>query len=148
MYKIEKTNYGVKFTFSGFIDEHEMKRWAQDVAVETKSLPEGFCVFMDMRGLQPLPRDAWLVMQKAQERAVKAGMAKAVQVVDDPITSMQFRRFARTSGITDRERQIDASSVPDWENVAMDWLVRGVEPLSTSFSETGFMKAFTDKDSS
>jgi hypothetical protein len=121
MYKIEKTNYGVKFTFSGLVDEQEMKRWAQDVVAGTKALQKGFCVFMDMRGMHPLPRDAWLVMQKAQERAAKAGMARSVQVVDEPITSMQFKRFARTTGISDRERQIDASSVPDWEKAAMDW---------------------------
>jgi hypothetical protein len=146
MYKIEKTDYGVKFTFSGFVDEEEMKRWAEEVAEETKSLSKGFCVFMDMRGMKPLPRDAWLVMQKAQERAIKAGMARSVQVVDDPITSMQFKRFARNTGISDRERQIDASSALEWKKMAMDWLIRGIEPISRSVSDTGFMKAFTDPE--
>ena len=148
MYRIEKTNYGVKFTFSGFLDKEEMKRWAEEVVAGTKSLPKGFCVFMDMRGMQPLPRDAWLMMQRAQEQAIKAGMARSVQVVDDPITSMQFKRFARNTGISDRERQIDASSVLDWEKMAMDWLIRGIEPLSPSISDTGFMKAFTDPERS
>src|SRR5271157_552965 len=105
MYKIEKTNYGVKFTFSGFLDEEEIKRWAEEVVAVTKLLPKGFCVFMDMRGMKPLPQDAWPVMQKAQEQAIKAGMARSVQVVDDPITSMQFKRFARNTGISDRQRQ-------------------------------------------
>jgi hypothetical protein len=148
MYKIERTNYGVKFTFSGFLNEEEMKRWAEEVVAKTKSLPKGFRVFMDMRGMKPLPQEAWPVMQKAQEQAIKAGMARSVLVVDDPITSMQFKRFARNTRISDRERQINASSVLDWEKMAMDWLIRGIEPLSTSISDSGYMKAFTDPERS
>jgi len=146
MYKIEITDYGIKFTFSGFVDEQEMQRWAEEVSEKTKSLPKGFGLLLDMRGLQPLPREAWAVMEKAQHRAIKAGMARAAQIVDDPITSMQFRRFARQTGISDRERQINPSSVPDWEKVAIDWLIRGIDPGSTDVAETTIMRAFTDPE--
>lgn len=146
MYKIEKTDYGIKFTFSGFVDEPEIQRWVQDVRESTKSLPKGFCLLMDMRGMQPLPREAWTIMEKAQARAIKAGMKRAVQVLDDPITIMQFKRFARHTGISDLERQIDASSVPDWEKAAMDWLLSGIDPDSADPSETRIMRAFSDPE--
>jgi|GEM_PF-228022 len=146
MYKIEKTNYGMKFTFSGFVDEQQVRKWGRDVWEMTKSLPKDFCLLMDMRGMQPLPREAWQMMEKAQEKAIKAGMKRAVQILDDPITIMQFKRFARHTGISGRERQIDASSVPDWEKAAMDWLLSGIDPDARDPSETRIMRAFSEPE--
>ncbi|MCA1960814.1 MAG: hypothetical protein LDL33_08455 [Desulfomonile sp.] len=146
MYKIEKTDYGMKFTFSGFIDEQQVRNWGREVWEMAKSLPKGFCLLMDMRGMQPLPREAWQMMEKAQEKAIKAGMKRAVQILDDPITIMQFKRFARHTGIADRERQIDVTTVPDWEKVAMDWLISGIDPDVADPAETRIMRAFSDPE--
>jgi len=57
---------------------------------------------------------------------MKAGLKRAVQIVDDPITAMQLKRLAKHTGFIDRMRLIDASSSAAWEKAAMDWLLLGV----------------------
>ena len=146
MYRIEITDYGVRFTLRGFVDQQEILRWAVDVRESTKSLAKGFCIFLDMRGMQPLPPDACNVMEKAQQAAIKAGMKRAVQVVDDPITRIQFKRLARRTGISGIERQIDPSTVPDWERAAMDWLIVGTDPNPDDPAETKIMRAFAEPE--
>lgn len=144
MFNVEKTDYGMKFTFSGFISEQEMREWARKVGEIARNLPKNYRLLVDMRGMQPLPREAWHVMEKAQQKGMQAGMSRVAVVVDDPITSMQFKRFARQTGMAEIEREIDATVVIDWERVAMDWLIKGIEPRAVDPGETRIMPAFTE----
>jgi hypothetical protein len=144
MYKIEKTNYGLKLTFTGFVDAEEMSRWAREVQEISRPMKKGFCVLLDLRGMAPLAPDAWEVMQKSHRRAMKAGMARSALVLDDPITTMQMKRLARQTAIDQLERYIDSRSNPKWEEVVMDWLIRGIEPNQTDLAATQVMRVFDE----
>lgn len=144
MYKIEKTNYGLKMTFTGFVDAAEMSRWDREVREVSRSMEKDFCVLLDLRGMAPLAPDGWEVLQKSHRRAMKAGMARSALVLDDPITTMQMKRLARQTSISQRERYIDSRSTPNWERVVMDWLIRGIDPNQGDLNATQVMKAFVD----
>lgn len=144
MYKIEKTDYGIKLTFSGFVNAEELTRWAQEVGEVSKPMQKGYCVLLDLRGMAPLSPEACDVMSKVQRRAIKAGMARAALILDNPITSMQFKRLGRQLPIGQIERYIDSTSTPNCEKVATDWLRKGIDPGPTDPAQTHVMRAFED----
>lgn len=128
MYEIEKKGYGYKLTFSGSIDADEMSTWVKESKEQLSSAPTEFGVFVDMRTLQPLDTEAQASMEEGQKLYKATGMVRSVVVVASAIVRLQFARIARETGIYEWERYIDASSVPDWENVGIAWITEGVDP--------------------
>jgi len=128
MYDIQSTNYGFKLTFAGFIKEEEMKQWAAEFKQAVDKLPRKFQVFVDMRHLNPLPKEAQPHMEDGQKHARQKGMERSVVIIDNVITKLQFVRIAKETGIYQWERYIDASSVSDFEKVGLDWLLKAKDP--------------------
>lgn len=128
MYKIEKTGYGFKLIFADFINSEEMKKWVDDSKKVLLTASSGFHILVDMRTLKPLPADAQQYMQDGQKLYKQKGMVRSVVILASSVVKMQFKRIAQETGIYQWERYIDASSTPDWEKVATDWLKSGIDP--------------------
>lgn len=128
MHDVRMTGYGMKFIFSGNIDREELKVWSRKASEFIKRLDKGFGIMVDMRGMAPLSTEGWEFMTKNMRSGGEAGMGRCAMVFDDPITSMQFWRLSRHAGISDRTRQLDGNSLQDWEKVAMDWILRSINP--------------------
>ena len=129
MYNIERKSSGYLLTFSGFIQKDEMVRWRD----ESKQILSGetaqhFGVIIDMRELKPLPPDAQEVMVKGQQLFKEKGMERSAVVLSNSVTTMQFRRLAKESGIDAFERYIDASVTPNWTDAAVAWVKDATEP--------------------
>lgn len=129
MYKIEKKPWGFQLTFGGQIAKPEMEKWKKE-SEQTLSGPAGgtFGVLIDMRTLKPLPPDAQEVMVSGQQAYKKAGMIRSAVILEDVITTMQFKRLAQTSGIYQWERYISAAQTPNWEPIAVAWVKDGTDP--------------------
>ena len=117
MYKIEKKDFGFKLTFSGFIQEAEMKKWVEESKIALKDVSIAFGVFVDMRTLSPLPPESQKYMQEGQKLYKQKGMVRSVVILANPIISMQFKRIAQETGIYQWERYIDEQSTSNWEKV-------------------------------
>lgn len=128
MYKIEKTDSGVKLTFEGFIKRDEMAKWVDESTQFTRSLPSKFGVMVDMRGLKALSPDTEMEMKKGQKLYKEKGMERSVVILANAVTAMQFKRIAQETGIYQWERYIDASKVTNWEDVSNKWLVNSEDP--------------------
>lgn len=128
MYSIEKTNYGVKLVFGGMIPVDEMAKWVEESIKFVPSLPSSFGVLIDMRSLKPLQDDAKNEMTKGQILYKSKGMKRSAVILDSAILIMQFKRIAKETGIYEWERYFNASDNPSWEQSALDWLVKGVDP--------------------
>jgi len=128
MFKIEKKTFGFLLVFGEFILKAEMEQWLQESKKALAGQKGSFGVFVDMRTLKPLPTDSQEVMVKGQQLYKQAGMTRSVVILDNSITTMQFKRLAKESGIYDWERYIDASTVPNWEKAGVDWIVNGTDP--------------------
>ena len=128
MYSIEKKDFGFYLTFTGYIDDPEMKRWAEESHSNLQSVSSPFGVFVDMRNLKPLPDTSQKFMQDGQKEYKAKGMERSAVVVANAVTKMQFKRIAQETGIYDWERYIDEQSAPDWEKKAMDWIKDGIDP--------------------
>jgi len=84
---------------------------------------------IDMRTLKPLLPDAQEVMKQGQMLYKERGMNRSAVILDTQLIVMQFRRIAMQSGIDEWERYISAVAHSDWEQIAIDWIVNGVEPV-------------------
>ncbi len=127
MYKIEKTNYGFKLTFSETVSLNEINKWYQDCETILLNPPNEFKVMIDMVNILPLTNDTQEIMQKGQELFKKKGMIRSVVLVNKVVIAMQFKRIASESGIRSSERYL-ATENPNAMTMAMDWLVKGIEP--------------------
>ena len=128
MYSIEKKDFGYRLTFGDVIEAAEMKEWLDESKVVLQTSPESFGVFVDMRTLVPLRRDAQPFMQEGQKLYRKSGMVRSVVILDNAATTLQFRRIARETEIAEWERYIDAEAVEDWEAAGLAWVRDGIEP--------------------
>lgn len=124
MYSIERTAFGLVIKFDGFIKSDEMLQYKREIKSVLLSLPERFGIVMDMRTCKPLPKESQDILN-ADPELVASRLTRSVTVVDSALTSMQFKRLAVASKVSDSKRFIDVSKIPDWEPVAERWIVDG-----------------------
>ena len=128
MYSIEKKDYGFKLTFGDFIQKEEMSKWVEEAKAALVGQTGEFGVFVDMRELKPLPKDAVEVIQEGQKAFKEKGMVRSVVILANPVTTLQFKDIGKKTGIYQWERYIDASSVSDWEAVGIAWIKDAKDP--------------------
>ncbi len=128
MYKIERTDYGVKLTFGGTIERAEMAAWVAESEKSLVGMPAQFGVFVDMRTLHPLSKEAEAEMEKGQKLFKAKGMIRSAVILEKSITTLQFKRIAKETGIYQWERYISAENNPQWEEKGLRWITKGVDP--------------------
>lgn len=128
MYAIDKTAYGFKLTFSGFIQMPEMQKWYDEIIGKLPKTPSKFGILVDMRTLKPLPPDAQAILVKGQQACKKSGMERSSVILDNLTTTIQFKRLGKESGIYEFERYIDASANAGWEQTGVKWVTSGADP--------------------
>jgi len=133
MVNVELTHCGLKITLSGDVSVEQ----ARTLYLDAERLLGGdkitLGVVVDMRSLIPLEKDAQdeLVITQMKLRELGNDVRSAV-VLNSPVITMQFRALAGQSKILDIERYIDASKEENWEKIAIDWVVKGKEPIENS----------------
>jgi hypothetical protein len=128
VYKIEKIDLGFHLTFGGDMTKAELEKWYEESkqVLARRQLPFG--VIIDMRTLAPLPTEAQQVMVRGQAMYRSRGMQRSCVILQDAITTIQFMRLAKSSGIFKGERYIDASAHKDWLQQARKWVEHAVAP--------------------
>lgn len=129
MYKIEIKDYGFKFTFAGFIKEFEMQEYFEQAkkALVNSGLKK-YCVLVDNTGLKPLPPESKNIIDKAQRMFKKGGLIRSVLLLSNPVTTLQFKKIAKETGVYEYERFIDTSQTDDYEKIAEAWLTDAKDP--------------------
>jgi hypothetical protein len=128
VYQIEKKPWGFKLTFGGFMNAGEMAKWKEESEKALATQSGKFGVMVDMRALKPLAADTQTIMVEGQEAYKNKGMERSAVILDSAVTTAQFKRLGKESGIYEWERYLSAASTPNWEQVAEAWLARGVDP--------------------
>jgi hypothetical protein len=121
MYKVERKTSGYLLTFEGNIDLPEMEKFYKESEnVLSREFASEFCVIVDMKKLNPLPPVAQQRMIEGQKLYLDKGMKRSSVIVNNAITSMQFKRIAKESGIDQWERYFDGSD-PKAMEAAIAW---------------------------
>ncbi|HEX7182143.1 MAG TPA: hypothetical protein VF756_09895 [Thermoanaerobaculia bacterium] len=128
MHKLEQTKYGYRLVLEGFVERAEVGQLLE--TMKTKIRPakdQTFPLLLDMRNSRAFPADARELLKEAILFCKEAGMERNAVVLNSAIATLQARRIAKETGIDRYARYIDATH-PDWEKIALEWLVNGVEP--------------------
>ncbi len=128
MYSIEKRPTGLLLTFNGLVSADEMAKWATEAKSILARQQGDFGVIVDMRKLSPLPPEAQKIMVETQATFKKMGMKRSAVILENAITTAQFRRLAKESGIDAWERYINSIATPTWSDAAVKWVRDGAEP--------------------
>jgi len=127
MYTIEKTDYGFKLTFGGFIQKQEMVQWLTESERVLATTPRVSGLLIDMSGLKPLPEESQEELKKGQKLYKAKGVARIAVVLATSTLKMQFTRIGKETGVYQNERYLDTSD-PDWERKGIDWIKHGLDP--------------------
>ena len=127
MYKIEKTDYGFRLEYEGFIQADEMRQWLEDCKKALEDVSGDFTVMVDMRKMKTLPPESKAILEEGQKLFISKGGKGSAVIARDTITKEQQRYIAMRSGVSNTEVYIDGSQ-PDWEQKALDWLVNKISP--------------------
>ena len=128
MHRIEQTQYGYKLVFEGFLQKQDLSTLLDDMKQTIRSRGRKFPVLVDMRHSRAFPADAQEILKEAIRFCTQVGMERNAVVLNSAIATLQARRLAKETGIETSSRYIDASTEQDWEKIALDWLVRAVDP--------------------
>ena len=128
MHKIDKTDLGFNLTFAGDMTKDEIEKWYTESEQALIGQQSPFGVIIDMRTLAPLPVEAQDVMVRGQSMYRRSGMERSCVILEDAITTIQFMRLARKSGIFKYERYINASVYRDWLARARNWGRHAIAP--------------------
>jgi len=129
MHRIEQTKYGYRLVIEGFLQRDEVGQMLESMKKAIQP-DKGvtFPLLMDLRNSRAFPADARELMKETILFCKRAGMERNAVVLNSAIATLQARRLAKETGIDRWARYIDASSRPDWEKIAVDWLVGAVDP--------------------
>lgn len=129
MWKISAQSFGFVLTFSGRIEPDEMHEWVMEAQRQLRGpLPANWGVIVDMRELEPLSPASQAVMVEGQKAFKQRGMQRSAVALKDAVTTIQFRRLARESGIDAWERYLNVQQLSAWQTTAKQWITMGVEP--------------------
>lgn len=131
MFRIEKTNYGVKLTLRGTITGKEMTDCANEIKTMLPNLGTEFGVFTDMRTLAPLDKKAKKILEDTQDLFKQKGLTRSVVILSTTAQKTQVKQMAQESGVYEWERYIDSDSDTNWKNTGEEWIINAVDPDRT-----------------
>lgn len=130
MYKFEKQEYGLKLAVSGDLTEPEISEMTVELKSLVGSISQPFSIFVDAREVMTLDQSVFHLLSECQRIVRDAGRQSAAIVINSPVLKSQGQRITLDSGSTEAVRFIYSDKNEDWEKVAMDWILRGIEPAS------------------
>jgi hypothetical protein len=128
MHKIEQTKYGYRIVFEGFLQGDDLGGFMNEMKRTIRPAGSSFPVLVDLRKAQAFPADAQEIIRQAMMYCKGIGMERNAVVLNSAIAALQAKRLSKETGVDTGARYIDASSDPDWEKIALDWLVRAIDP--------------------
>ena len=128
MYKFEKQDYGLKLTVSGDLTEQEISGMTDELKSLVGSISKPFSILVDARETITLDQSVFHLLSECQKIVQAAGRQSAAIVINSPVLKSQGQRITIDSGSTEAVRFICSARNADWEKVAMDWILHGIEP--------------------
>lgn len=127
MYTIEKKHYGLRITMGGLYAPGEIAQYVEEKDAALREFEGTYSLMVDLRSaIPPVAEDAE-ILQQSQARS-KGRLVRQAIVVHSPVVKLRANQLMVSSQISDRTRFINAAASPNWEEIAMNWILYGEEP--------------------
>jgi len=126
MYSVERTDYGFKLCFAGFVTASEMKQWANEIDMALKEQTKSFGILLDIHEMKPLAYDSRKILETGQKLFRIKGMKRSAILLADPVRTFQQSGNNQNIGRWDYERYFDKTENPAAEEHAVKWVASGL----------------------
>lgn len=128
IYKIDKMTYGIRVTFDGMMNEEVAKDFAKEFLQVLSGVNGSMSILIDLRKGKPISAESQAILNDCYSAVIKRGLIRSANIVSSSLMRMQMERRARELGTYDKVRYIDSSADGNCEQIAVDWLERGIDP--------------------
>jgi len=127
MPQISETPFGFEIVFESTVDRDTARQMLEELR---RILPRegGFAILVDLRATRSFTAEAQELVKQTILIFREAGMGRNAVVTHSVIAGLQARRMVKETGIAPDLRYIDGTARDDWRDVALAWLVDGIEP--------------------
>ena len=128
MFKVEKTPYGIQVTLGGNLDEAEVRAMWVERDILMSDIDGPCLALIDIRSLVPPTQAIIQLLQSSDSNPPCGTWGRRAMIGLSPVIKSKALQFLFESGTNDYTRYIDASKIDSWEEIALDWIVEGIEP--------------------
>lgn len=133
MYKVEAREFGFLLVLKGKVLDEEMQQFhLASVLTLKESGRKRYGILLDIRELLPVSAKSRIIIKKNQRMFKKNGLMRGAIILGHPETAAQFIRMAKETGVYEWGRFIDTFICRNWERAALNWIVRGIDPNTSS----------------
>ncbi|MCP4550161.1 MAG: hypothetical protein GY835_27180 [bacterium] len=128
MFKIKKTDYGLRMDFVGGVNQPDMEDWLKQSKDTIEEIDMAkFAVLIDFRYCDYLAASGKKTFDTGRKVFYHMGMRRSALIFAEPKMSRGFKRIAKRLGFDQFERYLDSTN-PRCEKLALAWLLRGDDP--------------------
>jgi hypothetical protein len=128
LHSLEQTDFGVKVVVQGTLDEAEVSVLKAEFAIMVAEQSGPFSLLVDATELVPPKESSLTLLQDCEELALSGGMQRMAIILKSPVLKAQVKQVGHHSGTVNVTQYVDALRTPNFEQVALAWVVDGVEP--------------------
>ncbi|MCB1144087.1 MAG: methyl-accepting chemotaxis protein [Leptospiraceae bacterium] len=129
MYTIELTNFGFRIILSGSLTPDELDRWISDSEARVKeNTLQNFHVFLDLKEISNLDESLIKHIERFQRVFRSKGMIRSAIIVNSFQNKKILQKIFKKSQFAKFNRIIDSNKNPYWEEGALNWLIREIDP--------------------
>lgn len=127
-YKIILTKYGVRLQFHGNVCVHDLYEWYPGLLDFLNKVPKNFSILVEFINSKPICEDSAKLLSYARAFLIGRGMRRCAIIFNSSASIVELMHQFKDLGIYNGERYISTQTYPDWENIAENWLLKGIEP--------------------
>jgi hypothetical protein len=128
--EVTATYFGIRIRTWDPLTYAEQEQWLQDLTALVPTLDPFYGQLVDLRDLRGICASDPALIEEGMNLVLACGLKRSAVIVSDPVTAMEVKRMAWETGVHEWERYLDASSEPDWERLALDWIDHAIDPYS------------------
>ena len=128
IYTIEKKAFGIMLSFEGMMDEETAKKFAEDFMKILDSFVGSISLLINLINGKPMPAESQAAVNDCYKAVIQRGLIRSANIVPSPLMKLQMIRRAKEFGTYDKARYIDSSANPNWEQIALEWIEKGIDP--------------------
>jgi hypothetical protein len=96
-----------------------------------------YSMLVDLRDAMPPDADDAALLKASQRRQKRGNLQRMAIVVASPVLKGSARQVSFDAGMDEYTRVIDATRTPNWEELALGWVVSATEPGHAAESSEG-----------
>jgi hypothetical protein len=120
----------VKVLLQGILDEAEVSVLKAEFASMVAEQSGAFSLLVDATEVVPPKEGSLNLLAECEELALVGGMKRMAVIMKSPVVKGQVKQVGHHTGTVNVTLYVDALKTPNFEQVALAWVVDGVEPAA------------------